>query len=246
MASDGSTFLGLDTTGWTAATATATGLLVVAGVITAVVALRQLRQTGAIRRQEARAYVIADFEPSDSSGALVDFVVRNVGRTAAFDIQLKWDQAPQAAVPVPAYPLADVRMFREPIAMLAPGRELRTFFESHPERRSRPDLPASYRVTVSYRTDATVGAELHSDTFPLDLNAEEGKTYIRRYDVSDIAPTLEAIRDDLRKSGLLQRPLDIRTETRRENERREAARYIQIARRRGAVKHRPNQKPKRR
>ena len=111
------------------------------------------------------------------------------------------------------FPLTNVRMFREPIAMLVPGREHRIFFDSNIDRSTRPDLPNSYQVTVSYRTAPGVGGEMHKEVFPLDLKAREGARYIIRYGISDVAEHLKEIRHDLHASGLVQGPLDVRTET---------------------------------
>lgn len=81
-------------------TATAAiGTLVVA-VVAALYAKRQvesargsLEEARALRREQAQPYVIVSLEASLASPRLIDLVIKNLGTTAAFDVQLTSDPA---------------------------------------------------------------------------------------------------------------------------------------------------------
>lgn len=228
------TVLSLDAiTAWTAVTAIATALLVVGAGAAAWFARGQVRfaaqELQSITetwREENRAYVIAEFDPSEASPKLVDFVVRNVGRTPAFDVTITWNQRPDVSRPVPDRPFADIRMFREPIAMLPPGREHRVFFDSHLERKS-PELPNSYVVTVSYRDR---WGEQQSHDYPLDFDARKGGTYINVKGIHEAAKALETLSELVKKSPTIKGPVEVVTESRREAAERERIEWNQIAR----------------
>jgi hypothetical protein len=213
------TFWTLDTTAWTAIQGIGTCLTAVVAAIAAWFALGQLRATTEVRIDEARPYVIADFEESPASRQFVDFSLRNVGQTPALNVSLTWDQMPQEARPERNYKFSDARMFREPIPTLAPGRELRIFFDSHLERGAVTDrvLPDRYELTIKYDSSPAVGNRHYDEHFVLDLLPTKGGTFLQIYGIHDAAVALRALADTVKKSGIVNEPLDVRVETRAEN-----------------------------
>jgi hypothetical protein len=221
----GSTFLGLDSTAWTAITGIATAVTALTAIIVALVALTQFRSGVRTWREETRAYVIADFESSPAAVTLIDFVIRNIGRTPAFDMTVSWDPAPEEARPRAGEPFRDARLFREATPMLAPGREYRLFFENMPERVDRADLPSIYRVTVGYTDHRGVR---HEELFVLDLNIRQGARFIGVQTMHDAAKSLQQIAKTIDKSSVMHGPVRVVTETRAESQHREVAQWREM------------------
>jgi hypothetical protein len=225
-----SKFFELDATAWTGITAIATAALFLAAVITAAIAVRQLRSTVATWRDEARAYVIVEFTSTLASEHLIDFAVRNAGRTPAFDVTISWDPRPQEANPRPNFEFAQARMFREPIAMLAPGREYRLYFDSHVDRHGRHNVPSLYAVTVKYRDR---WGKWYTEEYLLDVNSREGGRFIGVKNLHDLAKSVEAIANTVTRSSLFGGQFEVITESRQQATAREVATYDQVARRDG-------------
>lgn len=215
-----STFAGLDSTAWTAITAIATAGLLLTAFLAAWFAYRQINSTVAIWREETRAFVIVDFEPNPASPRIIDFVVRNTGRTPAFEVQINWVPTPEQVKPVPGFEFKNARFFREPIPMLAPGREHRLFFESLSRRPQRPDLPGSYTVTVTYLDQHK---DKHSEIYLLDLDLREGATSNDILSTHHAATALAEIAKQIKESPIVKGSVSVVTETRTDVERRERA-----------------------
>jgi hypothetical protein len=47
--------------------------------------------------------------------------------------------------------LAKLKLLNEPIATLAPGRELRTYYDNHIDRNARDGLPSVHQVSLTYK-----------------------------------------------------------------------------------------------
>lgn len=241
MASSVSTFLRLDATAWTAVTALATAALVVAAGVTAVIAVRQLRSVTATWREEARAYVVVEFDSTLVSASLVDVVIRNLGRTPAFDVTITWKPSPVEAEPIVGHEFAKARMFSEPVAMMPPGREYRLYFDSHLSRNGRTDLPSSYLVTVRFRDR---WGKCHEDRYPLDIDARKGARFVGVKTVHDAAKALESLTTSIENSPMIKGPIEVVTETRRQTIERRRIESNEIFRRDGLdqIPNRPRRK----
>lgn len=109
------------------------GLAVLALVFTA----RQLRRAARLRADRERPYVAVFLEPHAADWHLIELVVRNFGRTAAYDIELSFDKPLTVAAYENAYGgYADVVPLALPdrLPNLAPGQEWRLVWDSARDR----------------------------------------------------------------------------------------------------------------
>ncbi|MFZ1385434.1 MAG: hypothetical protein WAS02_11075 [Propionicimonas sp.] len=203
------TFWGLTETAWVAISSAATvGMLIVA-VVAAVYAKRQWEsareQLAAARLADAEAsrpYVIVTLEPSAASQVVLNLAIRNIGRRPATDVTVRLDPPPLRAKEAEQHPLAETRMLNEAIAVIAPGQELTTFFDSLLERRSRTDLPERHDVEIQY---SDTSGTRYNERSVLDLAATKGALTIRVKSLHDIGNTLEKIERLLDRATVLGR-----------------------------------------
>lgn len=152
--------------------------------------------------ETTRPYVIASVAPSKASPQLFDLVIENIGRRPALDLSITLDPPPQRAVETPNLEITDIKMFTQPIAMLAPGQQMSTFYDSHIDRRGREDLPTFHNVFLAYR-DST--GKTYKETSVVDIEALKGTMFVTVKTTHDIGKTLERIGKILEQSSLLQR-----------------------------------------
>jgi hypothetical protein len=205
------TFPWLDQTGWAAVSAIASVATFVGGLIAVLVAFNQIRSARKIHDDQVRPYVIVDIEPNLSSWMLQDLVIRNIGQTAAVECRIQLDPRPTRAVDQNTETLGDAKVLNEPISMLAPGREIRLFFDSLSERIGT-DLPMQYTATVTYKSHAT--KEHWTETYTLDVAALLGVENFDVFTIHHVAETLRDLHRDLRKSPLLKGSVEVVTEDR--------------------------------
>lgn len=203
------TFWGLSPAGWNAVTALLTAGLLLVAVVAALYAAKQVaiaRSQGADARQAqieaSRPYVIISVEQSRVSQHLFDLVVRNIGQRPALNVSITLDPPPVRAEETAGHELANAKMLTTPIAMIAPGQELRSFYDSHIDRRDRDDLPTSHHATVAYRDSS---GHLYSDINEIDLEAEKGTMFATVKTVHDIGKALGEIQKTLQGASLLGR-----------------------------------------
>jgi len=203
------TFWGLSATGWTAITALLTGGLLVTAILAALYAAKQVQiardQADEVRKAQAEAsrpYVVVTAEPSRATHQFFDLLIRNLGHRPAVDIAIRLDPTPIRASQDKGHELAKVKMFSEPIAMLAPGQELRTFYDSHIERHGREDLPGAHHVSLTY---ADSSGHRFTETSILDLNALKGTMHTEVKTVHHIGKTLAEMHKTLKSASILSR-----------------------------------------
>lgn len=201
-------FWGLTSTGWTAIyTLLTLGLLVVA-VTAALVALGQWKaakaQLADARKAELEArrpYVLVTAEESRASQQLFDLSIRNIGQRPALKVRVTMDPPPvRARETGDEYVLSKIKMLTEPIAMVAPGQEMRTFWDNHIERRGRDDLPNFHNVLVTYEDSS---GHRYEETSVIDLEARRGALFTRIESVHTIGKTLDAMLDVFKGSSVL-------------------------------------------
>jgi hypothetical protein len=203
------TFGGLSATAWTGVTALLTAGLLLTAVVAAIYAKRQwdiaraqIAEGRAAELEARRPYVIVTIEPSDSSRVLFDLVVRNIGQRPAVSVSIGLDPPPVRAREEDGFEIANAKMLTEPVAMIAPGQEMRTFYDSHFERAGRDDLPALHRVELSYQDSS---GHKYAETGVIDINAMMGTIYHTVKTVSDIGESLEKIQETLKDASVLAR-----------------------------------------
>jgi hypothetical protein len=163
---------------------------------------RQLTEAKELREEQTRPFVVIDL--GSSAQALFDLVVANLGPTMAQDVRFHFEP-PIKSTDDDLDPYK-IKMFRDGISSLAPGKEIRTLFEKGPDRH-QSDLPDTYEVTVTY-TDQT-GKRRYEEKIDLDFGLYWDRLTVSRKDVHDVHKELEKIRKEMAKwsaklgSGLL-------------------------------------------
>jgi hypothetical protein len=136
-----------------------------AAVGVAVVALiyvaRQIQENRRATAQQIRPQVVMFMEPHASDWHLIELVVKNYGKTAAYEIMFAFFNPPS----VPAYERSDedgrVEVvpleLPEELPVLAPGQEWRTVWDSARDRNELGDaLESRFVGTVTYYGSPTV------------------------------------------------------------------------------------------
>lgn len=147
------------TSEWETVGVWATALLTVFAVVFAVV---QLRRAGLDRRETTRPFVQVDVDPRRF---LVYLSIKNTGQSAAADVKIRFDEPPQRAQESGTAWL-DAPALKDGIPLLAPGREVRFFFDSFIARKDS-NLPIRYDGTVTYH--AHHSRDQYEERFILDL-----------------------------------------------------------------------------
>lgn len=201
---------GLDNATWTAIAAWVTvGIYFLLGGF----AFVQVLQARKLREEQARPFVVVDFE----LGFLVFLTVENLGRTLARDVTIRFNRPLDSTLPGP-HDFDESPIFRgEPIPVLPPGKQVRVLFDQAAAR-LESDLPRSYEVQVRYR--GPFGQKYPPDTYRLDLGVYSG-SQLPRKGLPELVDEAKKIREELGKwrpgtSGLLVHTVDKRRLDRRE------------------------------
>jgi hypothetical protein len=203
------TFWGLSATAWTGITTLLTAGLLTVAVVAALYAKRQWdsarEQISEGRQAELegrRPYVIVTVEPSIASRHLFDLVVRNIGQRPAEVVSIKLDPPAVSAVEEVGFKLSEAKMLTEPVAMIAPGQEMRAFYDSYIARNGRDDLPAFHKVSLSYQDSS---GHKYAGTSIIDIQPMKGTTFTSVMTIDDIGRSLEGIQKTLSSASVLAR-----------------------------------------
>lgn len=192
---------------WTAETWTALGTwatVFVAGVA-AYAGLRQYRasvqaSTKALEHakliadEEARPYVVASLEHSKAATSFIDLVVRNYGKTAAFEIELVADPALVRSAPHGG--LTEAVEVPRTLGVLAPGQEWRTYFD---RTFTRDELQLPRRYSIVLRAKDARDEAIPEVTQPLDWTPLIDSGGLEVYGMHDAAKALREMRKTLDK-----------------------------------------------
>ncbi len=148
-------------TNWAAVAAVAACATVLVYIVLGLFAWRQVREARKLREEQARPFVIVDFEP----GFLVYITVENLGRTMARDVSIQFDK-PLDSTLEGRRELDDSPLFREPIPALPPGKKIRVLFDQFSARLDA-GLPLRYDVELRYR--GPTGRKRWEHPYRLDL-----------------------------------------------------------------------------
>ena len=127
------------------------------------IATWQVLEGRGTRREQSRPYVIVDFE---FRSFLIYLAIKNIGTTMARNVRITFDKPLDSTFSRPRE-IDDSRLFKEPIPMIAPGRQIRILFDSFQDRVAKPGLPMAYTVTIHYQD--THGRHYREPPYPLDL-----------------------------------------------------------------------------
>ena len=76
---------------WAAIEAVATAATALVAVLAAVFAYVQVRQARRLRQEQARPFVVVDFESSPAWQNAIQLVIQNIGQTVATDVLVSFD-----------------------------------------------------------------------------------------------------------------------------------------------------------
>lgn len=192
--------------------------------VAAFVAWHQVKEARGLREQQIRPFVVIDFEVEDF---LIFLAVSNIGNALARDVRFKIDPAFSTAI---ENPLDEMKLLRDGTSTLAPGKKIRTLFDSALQRKP-DDYPDLYRVGVTYSDEQA--RRRFDETLDLDLGIYWNLSIVTRHGLHDVHERLKDIRNELKKwtsanGGILRLSPD---ESRAENERRKRVREARRTRR---------------
>lgn len=173
-------------------------------------AFKQYQLGRETRADQTRPYVIVDFEPSPASSNLMDLIVRNIGTTPAYDVKVRLSPTPARARETTNFELSKARILDGTLPMFAPGRELRMFFDSMPER-YEAKLPMSFECSVTYKDGRKA---IHNEKSTVDMDVARGMLRAEIYGVHHVAKALREIKTDIHRSPLRKGPIHVVTESR--------------------------------
>ena len=188
-------------TDWTAVAALAAWATVGIYVVIGLVAWRQVGEARKLREEQARPFVIVDFEP----GFLVYLTVENVGRTIARDVSIHFDKPLESSLQG-RRELDDSPLFREPIPALPPGKKIRVLFDQINDRLNA-GLPLTYDVELRYR--GPTGRKKWTEPYRLDLGMYLGSEPAKG--IPELVAEVANIRKEIEKwkgSGILVHTID--------------------------------------
>jgi hypothetical protein len=198
-------------TDWPAIAAWGAWATVAIYIVIGLFAWRQVHEARKLREEQARPFVIVDFEP----GFLVYLTVENLGRTMARDVRIEFDQPLESTLRGPRE-IDESPLFREPIPTLPPGKKIRVLFDQFNERLDK-GLPLTYRVKLRYR--GPEGRKTWEHPYRLDLGMYLGSDLPQK-GIPELVTEVENIRKEIKKwtagdgHGLLVHTLDERRKER--------------------------------
>jgi hypothetical protein len=183
---------GVDTDLWTAGAAVAQTIIVGAA---AVFAFRQVREAQLTREDQSRPFVILDFDLSRPP--FIHLVIKNIGATMARRVRIQTDPPLASSFDKngQSEPIAKLRLFSDQIPTMAPGREIRTFFDSFSQREQQ-QLDDVYQVTITYEGER---GRSYVDEMVLDLGIYRNTTFIDQHTIHDVHKQLKRIADEVRR-----------------------------------------------
>lgn len=219
---------------WNAAGTWATFLVL---SVTLYFVYQQVAEAARLRREQTRPYVVVSVDVEQQS--LFMLTVENVGSTPAFDVVVDFDEPPRSNLKE----IEELRMLKEPIPMLPPGRKFRASWEvSFDVFRDDYPHPLSYRATARYTDNQN--REYGPEPYVLDFRMYEGQS-IGPKGMNELVQSLENLVKEHKKwtdgaKGLRVQTVDAIRQDRRDHRPwhiRRAKRAFQEEGMRGAVSY---------
>jgi hypothetical protein len=156
-------------------------------VAAALYARAQVREARTLREEQARPFVVVDFEMGNPP--IMYLVVANLGRTMARNVRFEIDPPFESGVDASSrVSLAKLKLFTEGIPSLAPGKRIVFLFDL---LHTRPEtLPSLYRVTLRYEGER---GPLPPDEQRLDLDLYRPLIPAQQETVHNVSRTLKEI-----------------------------------------------------
>lgn len=184
-------FLGLNEVAWVGITAIAALLTAAIAGAAAYFALKQLRQGRELSEEQARPYLVAFIDESEADRQILDFVIRNIGSTAARDIRVQIDPPYVRAKEFESHEFMGATFIREATSILPPGAELRTLLDTTSDLfKAGESVGLPFTVGLSYRdrNDREI-----SEDYILNPRYASGSLRADVHGVHHIAKTLRAM-----------------------------------------------------
>ncbi|MFE0583377.1 hypothetical protein [Streptomyces sp. NPDC058874] len=162
----------------------------------AVYAGHQLRLAERVSKEANDPYVVVDICPRAGGSGILVFVIENLGKTVARDVEFTIDPPIQGGES-PNWDTDIASAVGRRIPFLPPGRRLEWFFTFGGRFYQRTDLPRQYTVTVNAVGPTGAIAPM---TYVIDLNVMEGMALDRETVVAkldQIAKHAEAVSEKL-------------------------------------------------
>jgi hypothetical protein len=125
------------------------GVVAVATVAYAVLTRSLVAETRALRKVETEPSLAVYLTPNQRAGWLLDIVIQNTGRAEARNIRWKIDADIASLKERHILVLPEITLFKQGLASLAPGQQIRSFFGSAHVVLAEPILKP-IQITASY------------------------------------------------------------------------------------------------
>jgi len=163
--------------------------------VAAYVAWRQVREARDLREQQNRPFVVIDFERQENTRAIL-LTISNIGTSLARNVRFEFN--PALGSTWSYVPFDELKMFRDGIATLAPGKVIRTIFDiSHQRWERREELPDVYEARIQYTDEQ--GKRPFDETMHLDLGIYWNLAQVDRRGIHDVHERLKDIRNEMKK-----------------------------------------------
>lgn len=177
---------------WSRADILSSILIAVVTTAAFIVTLIEYLRRKALGIEENRPYVIVELERSHIN--LFDINIRNIGKSAAKDIYVKFSPNQMLITKVK---INDLKLLKG-MKFLPPDKMQSFLFGSYMNREGEKSIRKEFRVKVCY-TD--ISGRKYEDNFILDPREYEGLVSATVKGVNEVAKTLEEIRKDLHKNA---------------------------------------------
>jgi hypothetical protein len=164
----------------TAASGSATALILFAA---ALVATRQLREARVLREAQVRPFIVIDFHVLPNSAVYLR--ISNLGTVMARDIRFSFDRP--FVTKLDQLKIQELQIFKKGIESIPPGQAIETFFDMFFGRDEKDDL---FRATVEYRGE---GGRKFTDQMDLDLGLYRNTSPIHSKTLDDVHKELETL-----------------------------------------------------
>ena len=142
-----------------------------------------------------RPRVVVQVRPSKTSTNILNFEIKNVGNTAAYDISCRF--APDIKYLKTDMLLSQLRVFNN-LGFLAPKEEIIFLFDNAIEYFNDPSRPMEIEATISYGDETN---EKYEEKIPIKINQLEKLLFAEERGIEDVVDRLRRIERELDKIG---------------------------------------------
>lgn len=192
---------------WTDAATILAAAGTLAAALVAAVAVVQARR---LQDEKAQPYVVALVENNPNVAEMLELSFKNVGETAARDIQISFDPKPQRSAWGSRDKTEDLSL-PATLPVLVPGQEWRTTWDSSHSRHGS-GLPHRHEVTLTY---TGLKGRKSSETYVIDWEHLYSRGYMEEKTVHHLAKDVHEMRRLFARAvgiGGIRGSLDVRVQ----------------------------------